>query len=353
VKKILLVASVAASVLPVGAMAAPLFYGKMNLSVDKTNDYPEAALVLSQDDLSDAWDVSSNNSRLGLKGEELLYNDSLSLIYQIEAGYDADGDDDSTFTTRNSFLGLDTPMGKIFAGRYDSVVKLAEGKIDQFNDTLADLDAVLLGQRRNSNSLNWESMDLGGFVMRAQVAPGEGESISAAGQTDTKEGLTDTWGLSVTYQADVLYAALAYESGYTQIDFDVPAPVRIGGDIQTWRGSFGINFANNLQFGGIVEQSDFDPVAGEGGDVMSYLLSGRFGLSERIALKGQVGMLDSSELDLDIQTLTFGADYKLGNQTIVYGLASISETDYDDPNGPLFDVDESGSAFSLGMIHTF
>ena len=92
VKKTLLAVSVATVMLPVGAMAAPTFYGKLNLSVDKTSDYPDTALVFSQEDLSDAWFVSSNNSRLGLKGEEPLYNDSLSVIYQMEVAYDADGD---------------------------------------------------------------------------------------------------------------------------------------------------------------------------------------------------------------------------------------------------------------------
>ncbi len=69
VKKTLLAASVATAMLPVGAMAAPTFYGKLNLSVDKNSDYPDTALGFSQDDLSDAWFVSSNNSRLGVKGE--------------------------------------------------------------------------------------------------------------------------------------------------------------------------------------------------------------------------------------------------------------------------------------------
>ncbi|MCG8393043.1 MAG: porin [Pseudomonadales bacterium] len=346
-KKTLLAVSVASALVPVDAMAAPSFYGKLNISVDKTSDYPDTALVTDQDDLSDAWFVSSNNSRLGVKGEEPLYNDSLSVIYQMEVGYDADGDSDDTFSTRNSFLGLGTSFGKIFAGRYDSVVKLAEGRIDQFNDTVADMDTVFLGQRRNSNTLNWESMDMGGIVVRAQVAPGEGETIGTAPDEETKDGLTDTWGLSATYQADALYGALAYESGYTAGVAGLG-----GGDIETLRGSFGMNLADNLQFGAIVEQSDFDPVVGEGGDLMSYLLSGRFGLSERVALKGQLGMLDSSDLDLDSQILTFGADYKLGDQTTAYGLASVSETDYD-PTGSLFDVDESGMAFSVGMIHKF
>ncbi len=350
VKKMLLAASVATAMLPVGAMAAPTFYGKLNLSVDKTSEYPDGALVFSQDDLSDAWFVSSNNSRLGVKGEEPLYNDSLSVIYQMEVGYDADGDSSATFSTRNSFLGLGTQVGKIFAGRYDSVVKLAEGKIDQFNDTVADMDTVFLGQRRNSNSLNWESTDLGGIVVRAQVAPGEDDVVvGVAPNSETKDGLTDTWGLSATYQQDALYAALAYESSYTD---GTVGPAIDGGDLETLRASLGLNVSSSVAVGAIVERSKLDPYGAPEGDLMSYLLSGKFGISERVALKAQAGMLDSSDLDLDVATLTLGADYKLGDFTTAYGLVSASDTDFD-PAGTINDVDESGMAFSVGMIHKF
>lgn len=377
VKKMLLAASVATAMLPVGAMAAPTFYGKLNLSVDKTSDYPEGALVFSQDDLSDAWFVSSNNSRLGVKGEELLYNDSLSVIYQMEVGYDADGDSSATFSTRNSFLGLGTQVGKIFAGRYDSVVKLAEGKIDQFNDTVADMDTVFLGQRRNSNSLNWESMDLGGIVVRAQIAPGEGETVGSNVSVsnpaiypftfgeDEKDGLTDTWGLSATFNPSSFFAALAYESSYTEFDFTTvalnPGPppalevvnvADIGADVDILRGSFGTNLNDQLQVGAIIERSEVDPYDEDEIDLMSYLVSARLDLDKRFAIKGQLAMLDSSDLELETKTLTVGADYQLGEQTIVYGLTSLADTDYNRA-GSIGDVDESGMAFSVGMIHKF
>jgi len=192
VKKHLLAMSVAAAMLPATAMAAPTFYGKLNLSLDKTSDYPERDVALNQGELSDAWFVSSNSSRIGVRGEETLYNDDLSVIYQLEAGYDVDGDDGNTFNTRNSFLGLATPAGKFFAGRYDSVIKQAEGSIDQFNQTVADMQTTFLGQRRNSNTLNWESLDLGGLVLRAQIAPGEGEEVGVAPDSETQDGLADT-----------------------------------------------------------------------------------------------------------------------------------------------------------------
>ena len=347
-KKHLLAVAVSAA-LPVTALAAPTFYGKINLSVDKTSDYPESPLVFAEDDLSDAWFVSSNSSRLGVRGQEPLDFDSVSVIYQYEAGYDVDGDSGSTFSTRNSFLGLNTNAGKFFAGRFDSVVKDAEGWVDQFNETVADMEVVFISQNRNNNTLNWESPDFGGVVIRAQIAPGEGETIGVGANTETKDGLTDTWGVSATLDNDALYAALAYESSYDEINV---VGATFGGDRDALRGTFGVQATDSVQLGVIAEQATFDPIGSDEADLMSYLLSGRVGLSDRLGVKAQAGVMDSSDLDLDVQVLAVGADYKLGDQTTAYGVVSASDTEYD-PLGTVNDVDESGMAFSVGMVHKF
>lgn len=347
-KKHLLAVAVSAA-LPVSAMAAPAFYGKINLSVDKTSDYPEAPLVFDADDLSDAWFVSSNSSRLGVRGEEPLDFDGLSVIYQYEAGYDVDGDSGSTFSTRNSFLGLNTGAGKFFAGRFDSVVKDAEGWVDQFNETVADMEVVFISQNRNNNTLNWESPELGGLVIRAQIAPGEGDTVGAGANTEVKDGLTDTWGVSATLDNDAIYAALAYESTYGEINV---VGTTFGGDRDSLRGTFGVQASDSVQLGVIAEQSTFDPIGGDEADLMSYLVSGRVGLSDRLGVKAQAGLLDSSDLEMDVQVITLGADFKLGDQTTAYGLVSASDTEFD-PVGTANDVDESGTAFSVGMVHKF
>ena len=339
------------ALLPVSALAAPDFYGKIALSVDKTSDYPEGPLVFSEDDLSHAWFVSSNSSRLGVRGEEALDYDSLSVIYQMEAGYDADGDSSSTFSTRNSFLGLNTVAGKFFAGRFDSVVKDAEGWVDQFNETVADMEIVFISQNRNDNTLNWESPDFSGLTVRAQLAPGEGDTIGIPPNSETQDGLADTWGLSATLDNGALYAALAFESSYDEIG--LPVGATLGGDRDALRATFGIKPTDAVEMGVIAEKATFDPYGIiDEQDLMSYLLSGRVGLNERLGVKAQLAVLDSSDLDLDTQVLTFGADYKLGDQTSAFGLVSASDTDFD-PAGTVSDVNESGTAFSVGMVHKF
>ena len=126
----------------------------------------------------------------------------------------------------------------------------------------------------------------------------------------------------------------------------------IGADVDILRGSFGTNLNDQLQVGAIIERSEVDPYDEDEIDLMSYLVSARLDLDKRFAIKGQLAMLDSSDLELETKTLTVGADYQLGEQTIVYGLTSLADTDYNRA-GSIGDVDESGMAFSVGMIHKF
>lgn len=167
---------------PLTVQAAPEFYGRVNVSLDHLSDYPDGSLSGQLNDvqaarspLEEGWFLESNSSRLGVRGREPLEVGELSVLYQLEVGYDVDGDSD-TFSTRNSFVGLGSVIGDVFAGRYDSPVKMAEGRVDQFNNTAADIGGYFFGQRRNSNTLNWESPDFSGLVVRAQLAPGEGDT---------------------------------------------------------------------------------------------------------------------------------------------------------------------------------
>ena len=343
-KRNLLITAMVAAV-PASALAGPEMYGKMHLSIDKVTDYPSSLIGDTLSDaasvsLPDQWQVQSNNSRIGIRGVDPLYNRDLKAIYQVEVGVDADGDGSQTFSTRNTFLGLDTPAGKFFAGKYDSVVKQAEMKQDQFNDTVGDINSIFLTQNRNSNTLNWVSPAFGVLTVKAQLAPGEGD----ADANDTKDGLADTLGLSVEFSQDVLVGALAYESSY----FDSTTFGSLV-DVDALRGTIGVNLDDGVQVGAIVEMVSLEPSGGGGdADVLSWMVSGKVGVNDRLDLKAQGGMLDSSDLDSEITVISAGADYKLGKTTKVYGVLSVSDAQID-----FLPLDESGNALSFGMIHSF
>lgn len=96
--------------LPASALAAPQFYGRIDIALEGTDDYPSRTLASALDDmdegdspLRDGWFVEAYNSYLGVRDEVPLDVGGLSLIYQFEAGYDVDGSSSRTFSTRNSF----------------------------------------------------------------------------------------------------------------------------------------------------------------------------------------------------------------------------------------------------------
>jgi len=339
---------------PLTVQAAPEFYGRVNVSLDRLSDYPDGSLSGQLNDvraarspLEEGWFLESNSSRLGVRGSEPLDVADLSVIYQLEVGYDVDGDGD-TFSTRNSFVGLGTRFGEVFAGRYDSPVKIAEGDVDQFNNTAADIGGYFFGQRRNSNTLNWKSPDFSGLVVRAQLAPGEGDTSG----DEEKDGLADTFGLSATWSGETLFAALAYERGYQEVDNPAPPPALVDADRDLLRGTLGVTLGE-LALGAMVEQLRLDPDAAGADrlDGTSYLLSAGWRLLPRVTLKAQAGRFDGDDLGYEDDILTAGADYKLGRQTKVYGLVSSSDATITYQGG--VDADDSGSLFSVGMEHKF
>lgn len=353
------------SSLPVAAVAAPTIYGQFMVSLDKASDYPALtprAIIGNTPALfvapigtglfDDAWAVESNSSRIGIRGSEELFNKDMSVIYQYETQVDVDGDG-PTFTTRNAFLGLDTKAGKIFAGNYDSVTKLADGDIDQFDNTAADMRGTFFGQHRNANTLNWESKDMSGMVFRVQLAPGEGDVVGTAPNTDEKDGLADTLGASVTFNQDTLFAAFAFEQSYAEIVDPAAPAANLGLDTQLIRGSVGLSLDGGIELGAIIELFELDPDQPNTSKVdgRSYLVSGKIAANDRLAFKAQLGMLDSSDLDTEITTITLGTDYMLGKQTTAYALVSLSDVEIEP--APLVKIDESGNVISLGLKHKF
>jgi|TARA_B100000614_G_scaffold136723_1_gene121690 predicted porin len=185
-------------------------------------------------------------------------------------------------------------------------------------------------------------------IVRAQIAPGEDDQIG----DEEKDGLADTYGVSATWDGDALFAALAYQRSYLEVDSPVPPPVTVAADLDLLRGTLGMALGD-LELGAMVEQVRIDPdVSGaDRADGTSYMVSAGWQLLPRVKLKAQAGRFDSSDLDYESDILAAGADYKLGKQTTLYGLVSGSDVDYTYANGT--GDDDSGSLFSVGMEHKF
>ena len=129
------------------------FYGKINTSYESTD----------KDSKTDT-DFKNNASRLGVKGKFDI-NDGLKISFQIENEIDpTDGrfraDGEKVFKERNTFLALEGDFGRLFAGTHDTAFKVAQLKVDLFNDTRADIKYLFQGENRMNSFVAYTTPEL-------------------------------------------------------------------------------------------------------------------------------------------------------------------------------------------------
>lgn len=151
-KNIIAIAVAAAMIAPAAAMADTTLYGKFHVSYD----------FLSGDNQTNTSSgFSSNSSRIGIKGSEKI-NDSLSIIYQYETGFDAGsgtyGSNGGLMSQRNTFIGAAGNWGTVIVGRHDTPMKMMGRDYDLFGDTIGDSRNIISGPKNNVGytDTNWD-----------------------------------------------------------------------------------------------------------------------------------------------------------------------------------------------------
>lgn len=298
-RRLLAVAVGATLSLPMIASAAPTLYGRVDASLDWVkNDVP------SND--KSVFQVDSNASRLGVKGDEKLTGD-LSAIYMMEWEVDTDGDG-GDWGMRNRYAGLKSQsLGTLRLGKFDSALKNAEGWVDQFNDhNETDMQVIIVGQNRPNNVLGYESPKFANAITgRADFIQGE--------KTNGPGSLGDAVSVSLTYDQNGLYLAAA-------IDADDEGVVYAGNTgVQVIRLVGGYTMGA-LQIGGLLQNVDADGIS----DFNQLLVSAAYTMGDN-TFKAQFGMDDKDNDEATM--LTVGLDHKLSSNTKVYALATMAERD--------------------------
>lgn len=371
----------AALALPVAAQAAPKVYGKINLSVEQIDDDTKFA---------DRWELVSNASRFGVKGEDEL-TASLSAVYLIEWEVSADGNSGTDLGQRNRFLGIKhVDFGTLKLGKYDTYLKLAQGEVDLFNDLNADMGKVLAGENRVNNAIGYESPKIaGGLVFNLMAIPGEESPAAAspapaAGSTDDNH-LGDYFSTSVVYSNEEagVYAALAYDkdvsTSFNAVDTFATAPtfaVGVAGTGATLKTDktdvLRLVLGYNLKDAGLTlnalvqqaERSEENTIAGVARKVPtedSYLVSVAYKLGEAWTLKAQYAASSTSfdvpaVKDVDLTQTSLGADYNFSSKTKAYGYYSVRNHSNDNnavvaASGKTRDYDVA--FLGLGLEHKF
>ncbi|ENW03071.1 porin [Acinetobacter beijerinckii] len=342
--KIKIVTAAVLSLLATSTFAAPTFYGEIDASVDYL---PEKNATKSN---KDVWEISSNSSFVGLKGDEKL-TDRLSAIYAIEWAFNADGDGDD-WSKRNRFVGLkDSQLGTIKIGAHDTPVKQLSSVVDTFNNYVAnkaDITGIFSGENRVSNVVVYESPSVklldGAFKFNALLATGESSGIkSDKGVVKTAgRGLGDAWSAAVTYENSLVVAGIGYDKaipsnflgrGFLNASDKAIAGEQLFAAANTVRAIGKLTPLEGLALKALYQTSEVEKATGNAAgsenidDAQGWLLGAEYNLpqAKNWTVKGQYSQNDTSfknnTADFKAKQIIAGADYAFTKQVKTYGYA--------------------------------
>ena len=189
--------------------------------------------------------ISSNLSYLGVRGSHHLFDGKLSAIFQLETeaaySYTPGGPNPQTGDTainnglgaRNSYIGLIGDWGAIKAGKTDAPYKTSTARMDPFDRTLGDYNAIVGNtggdnraefDTRLPHAIWYESPGFSGLNFALLWAPGQNRGnnndISPRGEPNCSGGNPEpcndgsfghAYSTALTFTSGPLYLVAAYE----------------------------------------------------------------------------------------------------------------------------------------------
>ncbi|MCX7167250.1 MAG: porin [Rhodocyclales bacterium] len=160
------------------------WYGRLDMGAESNNDGKFTRTVMQ-----------SFASRIGFKGERALTDDLTGLV-QVETKVFADDGAQSSFASRNTFVGLKNAYGTVAMGNYDSPYKemkknvaFLEGNADTMEHIIhGKANGGILGagnfHTRYKNAFQYWSPNYKGFTVKVQSSPDElkGTAVGSAGR---------------------------------------------------------------------------------------------------------------------------------------------------------------------------
>ncbi|MCL1035788.1 porin [Shewanella corallii] len=333
------IASVLAMASASALAAGPDFYGRLDLAVTNADN---GTTTMNG---KEGTVFENNFSHIGVKGSEKIA-DGFDIIYQMEFGVDNTTTSGKTFSARNTFLGLKTNAGTVLVGRNDHVFKQTEGGVDLFGNTNADIDRLIVGQERVADGIWYYSPKIADLVTLNATY------LLKDNQTDTEE---QQYALSATLgdkklKAHNYYVAAAYMDGIANVE-----AYRVVGQVKLADFKLGGLFQNT-------ESKEFSNMEGN-----SYFVNAAYNLNG-VNLKAEYGK-DEAGLgkyfqnsignaadqatfsDVNVQSITVGADYRLAKSTLIYGHYAMYEGDYK-MAGAKVDLSDD-NVFTVGVRYDF
>lgn len=374
-QKKLIALAIAAAFAPAVAMADTsnvTVYGIADASFDNVKNGGTTSVTNNK--------ISSNASRLGLKGAEDL-GGGLKAIWQIEQQINIDGRANGAATadslaTRNTFVGLaGDSWGSLTLGRNDTPYKTSTRAMDMFADHIAD-NRSLMGMGRTgfdvrfTDTVRYDSPSFSGFkVAGSYTASAEGNTTSAA---DVKGKAVS---LSGNYETGPFSAALAYQKNTFGSNAGAVVAAAPGlNDEKAWKAGVGYKVAQ-FAVNGVYEKTTDTlgstvgaTAATTGRGHKAYYLSGAFNATANDAIKLAYtkvkNLADGNAPDAGAKQWALGVDHSMSKRTTVYAMYTKLDNDLNSQ----FNLSSIGvtsgfavtpaasadpSAFSFGMKHVF
>jgi len=281
-KKIALVAALAATAAAPAFAQSVTLWGRLNTSVESQKFGAQDRKIV----------VQNNSSRLGFKGSEDL-GGGLKASFSLEHGLNSDtgaATGGTTFWNRASWVQLEGSFGGIRAGKWfpGSYFATADYVSMHNHDTGTSSDALYATQFYTNNKVSYFTPTVAGFSAELSVAAGENTTTRAED-------------IAVNYDMGPAHAGFGYEKKGDFSQFAVRGlyefgPVVIGGYIQR---------AENT-FAGVKKNWNVWRASG-----MYVMGQSEFHLN--------FGKADNINVDDGAKQLTLGYNYNLSKRTKVYG----------------------------------
>jgi predicted porin len=310
-----------------GLLAAPLaqaqtanvtLYGRVNLDMEVVHGKQ------ANDTNPNVFRVSSNSSRLGVRGTEAL-GGGLTAIFQIESNVSADTGVSGGLANRESFVGLQGTWGTVkmgnFLAPYDDINPIFGNVPTLLTSILSSASVWSQGtspkvaggfDARLGNSVRYDSPNMSGFTGSIQYSSGEGTAQSNAG----------VWSMGGYYNNGPVQVGVAYERNNNV------RGVGLGDDALSLAG--GYNFGI-VRLGGVYERLKYDTASGDlKRDFWALSLTGNFGPGQMYFMYGKaqdgkggaatgtkVGNLVKGD-DTGAQHYEISYTYPLSKRTLTY-----------------------------------
>lgn len=337
-------------------------YGVLHMSVDALDNGDSADLA-----------VSSNSSRLGIKGDKAL-TDTSKLTYLAEWQIRATGEGEN-LSRRNQWIGLKQSYGEWRVGRIDTPLKNLRGKVDVFySDQLGENRTVTSQTGFDERFDNVVQLELGTGELRGTIYYSADANIAAlCGRATTAEpdcvntgadnNDFDVWSLAGLYDTGSWYIGAGYESRSAE---DITGPLAELDDPKALRVVGGFKFATDHRLGFYVEQANsIDGVEDADRKTIGASYAWKFGDNTLKAGYYIADELDSAD-DTGGSAFSVGLDHGYGKNTIAYVVLALADSD-DATNrytaapsrtghdGVMTDValGDTTSGISVGLRHQF